>query len=578
MKTAITIHISERVFTIDEDAHKRLEHYLQELRTYFAADASDDEAKEIIADIENRIAEILTDRLGGKRPVVTTEDVSFVMKEMGTVAAIAKENSNNESESEQTESTKDTKEGWRPGRKLYRDTDNEVIAGVCSGIAAYFDIDVTFIRIAFLILALLNGFGIIVYIILWIAMPEAVTAAEKAAMRGKRANISNIEKTVKERLAKGLTEEDRARARTGLQRFYVAAREVFQGLGRVLLVLLKILGSIISVVISIAGLLLVAVATAAFVQLLVGGYDGWTIAPISQIVQISSGIDLAFLISVYITVVLVGIFLMLIANQIMRKGRNPFAWVSTLVFALIFIAGFVSLNLGLRIAPDLQARYEQYAQVVTEERVVEGLDTFTGVDIEGATELYVSYAEEPSVKLIGDARVLNTHELVVVNDVLQLRDTNRFNFCFIWCQVTHTKLIIEVPSLNTVKMSGATYAEVSALPNVNEFALNASGSSDATLAIEATNFLLDISGASEVILSGSATYMDAKVSGASKIHGLDFTAQQAELDVSGASDAILEVTDSLTASVSGASSVEYIGSPDVDEDTSGSSTVEPYSE
>lgn len=572
MKTAITIHIAERVFTIDEDAHVRLEQYLQELRAYFAADATEEEAKEIMDDIENRIAEILTERLGGNRPAVTIADVEFVMTEMGTVDAIAKE--------EHVESEKKDiatpEESWRPGRKLYRDPDGKVIAGVCAGLAAYFDIDVTFIRIAFLLLLLLNGVGILIYFILWIAMPEAETAAEKAAMRGKRANITTIEKTVKERLAQGLTEEDRERARTGLQRFYAAARELFQGLGRVLLALLKVLGGIISFIVAVGGLLIIAISTAAFVQLLVGGEHTWFMSPVSNIVNVGTGIDLAFLISVYVTVVLIGLFCMLIANQIMRKGRNPFAWVSTLVFALICIAGIVALTFGLRVAPDLQARYEQYMQIVTEERVIDNLDTFTGIDIDGGNELYVSYAEEPSVRLIGDKRVLDTHELVVVDGILQLRNKNRFDFCFIWCHIPKTQLIVQVPTLSNVTMSGATSAEVSALPSVEQFTIDASGSSDATIEMTTARARLDIGGASTISLIGSAEYMDANISGASALQAVEFTATDAKVDVSGASSAAISVTNVLTATASGASSIEYAGNPTVQKDVSGSSTVQEY--
>ena len=79
-----------------------------------------------------------------------------------------------------------------PVKKLYLDVENRKLGGVCSGLAAYFDIDVTLIRIIFLALLLCGSFGFWLYIIIWIVAPKALTPAQKCELRGIEANAENM--------------------------------------------------------------------------------------------------------------------------------------------------------------------------------------------------------------------------------------------------------------------------------------------------------------------------------------------------------------------------------------------------
>ena len=83
-------------------------------------------------------------------------------------------------------------------RRLYRDADSRVLGGVCSGMAAYFNIDVVILRIIFVLLFFLSGTGFLIYIVLWVVVPRAKTTAQKLEMKGKEATVSNIEKTIRE--------------------------------------------------------------------------------------------------------------------------------------------------------------------------------------------------------------------------------------------------------------------------------------------------------------------------------------------------------------------------------------------
>ena len=87
-------------------------------------------------------------------------------------------------------------------RRLYRDGDRRVLGGICSGMAAYFNMDISMMRVIFFLMFFVIGpFNILLYLILWIVVPKAKTTAQRLEMRGKEATISNIEKSIKEEMA-----------------------------------------------------------------------------------------------------------------------------------------------------------------------------------------------------------------------------------------------------------------------------------------------------------------------------------------------------------------------------------------
>lgn len=186
MKKTFTINLSGSIFHIEEDAYEVLQKYLVNLKQYFG---NSDEGKEITADIEARIAEIFRQKITDEHKVVTTDWVNEVIETMGTTETINDETG----EEEVHRGQKKVK------RRLYRNPDEKVLGGVCGGIAAYFDMDPVIVRIVFVVLALLTtGAAILAYLILWIAVPKAVTTAQRLEMRGEEVTIKNIEKFIKE--------------------------------------------------------------------------------------------------------------------------------------------------------------------------------------------------------------------------------------------------------------------------------------------------------------------------------------------------------------------------------------------
>ena len=181
MNKTININLAGIIFHLDEVAYEKFKTYLSNVKTALGKEES---GEEIIADIEARIAEIFHLRMKENgRQVVGLPDVEFIIETLG-----------------QPEAFVDQIEGEGPQksakeiRRFFRNPDEKVIGGVCSGIGAYFDIDPVWIRVLFLILLFFTGIGFITYVILWAAIPEAKTTAQKLQMRGEAVNLNNIEK------------------------------------------------------------------------------------------------------------------------------------------------------------------------------------------------------------------------------------------------------------------------------------------------------------------------------------------------------------------------------------------------
>jgi len=178
MKKTFSVNLGNQVYYIDDDAYLRLKEYLDLIESYFS---DQKEREDIINDIELRISELFTERLGISKQVVTLKDVEEMITIMGDPREI----------SGTDEEPRPAHERTTGPRRIYRDPDNRMIGGVCSGLGAYLGIDTVIMRILF-ILFLIFGVGFLVYIILWIVVPEARTTAQKLEMRGDSVNVSNI--------------------------------------------------------------------------------------------------------------------------------------------------------------------------------------------------------------------------------------------------------------------------------------------------------------------------------------------------------------------------------------------------
>ncbi|WP_299385650.1 PspC domain-containing protein [uncultured Lacinutrix sp.] len=190
MNKTVNINLAGIFFHIDEDAYLKLQRYLEAIKRSF----TDSQGRsEIIADIESRIAELFSERILNEKQVIGNKQVDEVITIMGQPEDYLVDDEIFEDEPKQRTHTTGR------SKKLYRDTETSYVGGVSAGLAHYFGIDALWIRIIWLVLVI-GGFGtgILIYILLWILVPEAKTTSEKILMTGENVTISNIEKKIRD--------------------------------------------------------------------------------------------------------------------------------------------------------------------------------------------------------------------------------------------------------------------------------------------------------------------------------------------------------------------------------------------
>ena len=372
MKKTITITIGGRAFTIEEDGYLLLDGYLQKIKRTFSIEGSVDE---LIADMEMSIGEKMQERISKQNAVITKYDVEQIIDVMGQPEEIAEDQSevgSQESRVEQgqrdkgAEGQKSSDEEDSAKKRLYRDTDDVVIAGVASGLGAYLGLDPVIVRLAFILLTFMNGIGILIYLALWVSVPKAETTIQKYEMRGKAIDLHEIQETLKEK-SRLVAEEGKAalermqEPESNTRRFVDRIFDIFRAIGEGIVSLIRHIGPIILGVIGIVLLIASALAiagtiTAGFLALL---------NP-SLIVLISEGVLAPFLlapnymigiISALLVALIPLIFLLMLGATFTRR-KNTFGTGLSAILMIVWIASAVMTVLVFaEIIPQLSLIY-----------------------------------------------------------------------------------------------------------------------------------------------------------------------------------------------------------------------------
>ena len=312
MKRTSTISLGGMNFTIDDDAYDVLNQYFLELSKRFP----EDEKEEILRDIESRMAELFTFKLRS-RNVVNINDVNEVIDVIGHPDQFDDE-SGDSSESKKTEEKKSEEKrnfynsSRKKNRKLYRNGTDKIIGGVASGLAAYFDLDPVVMRILFVVLAFASlGWGLLIYIIFLIAMPEAITKAQLLEMQGIEPNLENI--------------DNFSQAPT-----YPKRKSTFWNIIKAILIFIGI-----AIAITLAVCVL-GIAIAIFVGLLTQTPGGF-----------GSFIDIALLVScgVFCLCPLIGIIVLCV--RAFRNGERKRKWVGWTLLAIWILSLFGIIGFGI---------------------------------------------------------------------------------------------------------------------------------------------------------------------------------------------------------------------------------------
>lgn len=256
MKRTIDVNIGGLIFHIDDDAYEDLNNYLKSLKNHYG---DSDEGKEIINDIESRVAELLNERKSGSQEVISQNDIRQIITILGNPEEIFDE-----------EKPKAT---YKVAKKLYRDADNRIFGGVAAGLAAYFGIPIALVRILYIILAFASlGIAILIYLLLWIVTPKAITAKQKLEMKGKPINVSNIEESIKQEYTE-VKENLRTKSpklKRGINNFWAKLSSFFLAISKIILVLIG------SILIFIGVIALLSIIASLFLS-------SWIIIPFNEL-------------------------------------------------------------------------------------------------------------------------------------------------------------------------------------------------------------------------------------------------------------------------------------------------------
>lgn len=192
MKKTVSVNIKGINFLIEEDAYELLQDYLDRLGKSLK---NEEGSQEIIEDVELRIAELSSSKLSDSKTVIELEDIKQILSALGNPEDFIEDSEDDSNYHSNTKSDQNTSNG-STDKRLYRDVDNAVIAGVCSGIANFFKIDVVFIRALFVVVFLFAGFGFPVYLIMWIIVPKAKTTIDRLRMKGKPITVETMREEV----------------------------------------------------------------------------------------------------------------------------------------------------------------------------------------------------------------------------------------------------------------------------------------------------------------------------------------------------------------------------------------------
>lgn len=241
MNKIIQINLAGQAVSIDEQAYAVLSQYLRTLENHFR---NTEDGKEILEDIEARIAELFYGKIKKGNAFINQQDVDEAIQLMGTPEDMGID--------EDTSQRADASQSYTytMDKKLFRDTDDRVLGGVCSGLAAYFSMDTSVVRIVVILLILFTGIPLFAYFILWIVLPEATTPEDRSRMRGGNTTVNDIVNNVRREatdVARNVKKEasevaDSLKKNSNLKS---SGRSVVNGLEQVIRFFAKLFGAVV---------------------------------------------------------------------------------------------------------------------------------------------------------------------------------------------------------------------------------------------------------------------------------------------------------------------------------------------
>ncbi len=296
-------------------------------------------------------------------------------------------------------------------KKMYRDGENRVLGGVSSGLAAYFGVDTIVFQLLFVLLTVFGGFGLVLYIVLWIILPEARTISEKMQMKGDPVTLSNIETSIKKNLSVEDEKEENILVKILLFPFRLIAA-IVEALGKILgpvfLFLVEAIRVLIGVILILVGASLVFAILVALGTLIglysngLGDHSIWLNDIAVPWTVITDSFSPITSIAAFVTVFVPGLFLVLLGISVIAKRIIFNATTGWSLFALFIISGiFLSINIPAYMLQFKETgRFDEtQTYSYTGSTLVLDLNE-TGLDDYDAVDLRLTGSEDSTIRVV----------------------------------------------------------------------------------------------------------------------------------------------------------------------------------
>ncbi|PKM91733.1 hypothetical protein CVU82_00820 [Candidatus Falkowbacteria bacterium HGW-Falkowbacteria-1] len=578
MKKTIPVTLSNFAYILDEDAYKKLNEYIEGIRSHFSITDSKETTDEIIGDIESSIAEKFSSKLNDSKQVISIEDVVELVKLMGSVEDIAGDREDVRDkigESNYNKNEEKTEKGKK--KRLFRDTDDVIIAGVASGLASYFGVDSVFVRLLFFVSMFFGGAGVVIYVILWLVVPKAKTSTQKLEMQGDSVTLKQLEKLAREK-----TEEfkniDRGKIKNFINSIFEIIGKILKAFWKVFMIFWAALGSFIGGVIIVVSTLALTVVGFVLAAMVFNSDSPFINMPEGLIETMGRGIlPLAAFFVVFVPI----IFLILLGASLVGR-RNVFNLPTSLTLIAIWVTATIVFGVvGIDTIPEIKKQIELYdsdINLITNDVEVSSFDR---IKVGAAYKANITAGDEYKVTAKGREDDLEKMNVSVIEGELIIK-RNQNEICLFCHKGNNVTFEITTPSLNNLEASGASSVDVIGFSgeliqakfsgaskgvldlNYGKFDMDLSGASKLILnTATSTELKIKLSGASNAEISGVADVFKVYMSGASTLNSYKLKTMSAKLELSGASKAELSVSRDLDANVSGASTVYYEGNPEI---------------
>ena len=579
MKKVISITLGSVVYSMEEDAYNKLKKYLDDIRDNLGGS---DDKDEIIDDIESSISEKFFSKEKNEKIAVTIEDVSEVMVELGSVGDITSDEPGTEEKQIGKSKDKDA-----PRRRLYRNPDDKILGGIASGLAAYLGMDVLLMRVIFIVLALFPGPAVIIYIILWILIPEAKTASQKLEMKGEPVNLNTLRDNIEEGIEK-LKKKDKSTLRKIASVPVEIVRFASRFLFKIFAIIIPIIRIIVGIALIVAGGVAVAAVIIGILALLFG--TGSNVPGFLSGVELSQifGTELewfVFVISVGL-IAIIPLFLLLIGGAGFVGKKNPFSVGGSIGMFMIWITAiivtaFIGMQHASKIVDEIsKTRAATEDLSLAEEKSYLDLAPFDTIAFsDGNMKVMVKQGEKHEVYVRTNQNINKNISVTSRNGKLRVRQVRDFDICIFWSCFSSRpiQVVVVTPDLDVFSSSGGVEGVIENF-ETDELRIDSSGALKLIAEIDAKSLEIDNSGSSNIVLLGSAETVSFDLSGASKIDAYELRVEHAQIHSSGSSKVKLNVLENLGVDISGYGDVKYIGTPVVDENISGAGKVSEVEE